>query len=450
MQTENTAVSEKSMRRVAVTSLAGTSIEWYDFFLYGTAAALVFPSAFFPDDMPDMVGLMAAFSTFAVGFLARPLGGIVFGHFGDLAGRKKALVAALMLMGVSTTIIGMLPTYALIGPAAPILLTLLRFCQGLAVGGQWGGAMLLVTENAPAEKRGYYGAFAQAGAPLGIILANLAFLAVSALCTDEQFMDWGWRIPFLLSVLLIGLSMYVQLTLEDTQAFRELQGSKETDEFVDAELKAAEKVRSPVLEAIRLHPREIILGAGSFLSVQVTFYILIAFLVAYGSSSVGLGLSRNFMLTAVLLSAALQIPILFLAASYSDRHGRRGIYMMGAVLSGLWAFAIFPLINTGSFLLILVAMAGGQAFLAMMYGPQAAFLAELFSTRVRYSGASLGYQLGAILGGGLAPIISTLLWRDFGTIYIAVYMALAAVLTLVSVVLLTETHGKSLDDADTA
>ena len=439
--------SESSMRKVAMTSLAGTSIEWYDFFIYGTAAALVFPTAFFPEDMPPLVGLIAAFSTFAVGFLARPIGGVFFGHFGDRVGRKAALVTALMMMGVVTTLIGILPTYALIGPAAPVLLTLLRFTQGLAVGGQWGGAMLLVTESAPADKRGFYGAFAQAGAPIGIILANLAFLAVSALCTDEQFMSWGWRIPFLSSVLLIGLSLYVQLSLEDTPAFRELQANriKARTEAVDAQ-KPAVREHSPVLEAIRLYPKQILLAAGAFVGVQVSFYVLVAFLVAYGSHPDGLGLSRELMLAAVLISSMVQIPVLFLASAYSDRHGRRGIYMLGAILTGIWAFALFPLIDTREFIWIVIGMSGGQLFLSMMYGPQAAFLSEMFSTEVRYSGASLGYQLGAILGGALAPIIATALWAGFGTIYISIYIAFAALLTLISVLLLSETQGADLDD----
>ncbi|MFT5577775.1 MAG: metabolite-proton symporter [Paraglaciecola psychrophila] len=449
---QTTAMSEQNMRKVALTSLAGTSIEWYDFFIYGTAAALVFPALFFPPDMPPMVGLIAAFSTFAVGFLARPIGGIFFGHFGDKYGRKKALVTALMMMGVATTAIGLLPTYALMGAAAPVLLTVLRFVQGLAVGGQWGGAMLLVTENAPPNKRGFYGAFAQAGAPIGIILANLAFLAVSALCNDEQFMAWGWRIPFLLSVILIALSLYIQLTLEDTPAFKALQKLK-TEQAVSADESAVAvpKVeRSPVLEAIRRYPRQILLAAGAFLAVQVVFYIMVAFLVAYGSNEEGLGLSRDSMLSAVLISSFLQIPTLFLAAMYSDRFGRRGVYMLGAVLSGIWAFAMFPLIDTGEFIWIVVAMSGGQIFLSFMYGPQAAFLTELFSTEVRYSGASLGYQLGAILGGAMAPIIATFLWKDFGTLYISIYIAVACALTLGSVLLLTETHGTDLDAIGTA
>jgi len=437
-------VKAQSMRRVAATSLAGTSIEWYDFFIYGTAAALVFPTAFFPEDMPPLVALIAAFGTFAVGFIARPIGGALFGHFGDLAGRKAALVTALMMMGIATTVIGFLPTYSSIGVTAPLLLTLLRFTQGLAVGGQWGGAMLLVTENAPSDKRGFYGAFAQAGAPAGLILANLAFLVVSGSMSDEAFISWGWRIPFILSVALIALSLYVQLSLEDTPAFKEL---KEVQAQRHRAIKSPHVTskRSPVLEVIRLHPKQIVLAAGAFLAVQVTFYILVAFVVAYGSSPVGLGLPRDMMLTAVLIASLVQIPVLFLAAAYSDRHGRKGIYMLGAILGSLWAFALFPLIDTGEFLWIVVALTGGQVFVGLMYGPQAAFLAELFSTHVRYSGASLGYQLGAIVGGAFAPIIATALWSELGTIYISVYIALASALTLISVLLLTETSGSNLE-----
>ncbi len=441
-----TEEKEKSMRRVAATSLAGTSIEWYDFFIYGTAAALVFPTAFFPEDMPPLVALIAAFGTFAVGFIARPIGGVLFGHFGDLTGRKTALVTALMMMGIATTFIGFLPTYSSIGMTAPLLLTLLRFTQGLAVGGQWGGAMLLVTENAPPEKRGFYGAFAQAGAPAGLILANIAFLAVSGSLSDEAFMNWGWRIPFLLSIALIALSLYVQLSLEDTPAFKELKAMEAQRDTLD---KSGDKKRkrSPVLEVIRLHPKQIVLAAGAFLSVQVTFYILVAFVVAYGSNPAGLGLPPEMILTAVLIASLVQIPVLFLASAYSDRHGRRGVYMLGAVLVGLWGFALFPPIETGEFLLIVVAITGGQIFVGMMYGPQAAFLAELFSTQVRYSGASLGYQLGAIFGGAFAPIIATALWSELGTIYISVYIAFASALTLLSVLLLTETYGSELKHA---
>jgi metabolite-proton symporter len=436
------------MRRVALTALAGTSIEWYDFFLYGTAAALVFPTLFFPSDMPVLVGLLASFSTFAVGFVARPVGGILFGHFGDRLGRKKALVVALLLMGASTTLIGCLPTYATIGAAAPVILVLLRFAQGLAIGGQWGGAMLLVTENAPPDRRGFYGSFAQAGAPVGTILANLAFLAASSLLPQEDFMSWGWRLPFLASVLLIALSLYVQLTLEDTPAFRELAARS----GVDAGRRAVPRRRgSPVLDALRRYPRQIALAAGAFLAVQVTFYILIAFVVAYGTSAQGLGLSRTTMLTAVLIGAAAQIPVTMGSAALSDRWGRRGIYMAGAALMAVWAFALFPLIDTGSLLWITVAIVGGLTFVSMMYGPQAALLTELFSAEVRYSGASLGYQIGAILGGALAPLVATALWdRTGSTLGIAIYISASCVVTLVCVLLLSETYRGQLEGPATA
>ena len=432
---------EQSMRRVALTSLAGTSIEWFDFFIYATAAALVFPTVFFAEDMPRYLSLIASYLTFAVGFLARPIGGIAFGHFGDRFGRKKALVTALLMMGIATTLIGLVPPFATVGVLAPVMLIVLRFVQGLAVGGQWGGAMLLVTENAPPNRRGFYGAFAQAGAPVGFILASLAFLITTASVSEEAFMAWGWRIPFLASVVLIGLSLFVQLKLEDTPAFRELQAlRKAAGPTVTPE-------RSPVLEVLATYPRQIILAAGAFLAAQVTFYILIVFVVSYATNPEGLNLTRSTILTAGLIASFLQIPALFLSASFSDRYGRRGIYMLGAALLGVWAFAIFPLIDTGSFLLITLALAGGQIFIAMMYGPQAALLTELFSTHVRYSGASLGYQIGAILGGSLAPIIATALYASYdSTIGIAIYIAIACALTLLSILLLSETFKTDLTE----
>ncbi|NCF43934.1 MAG: MFS transporter [Proteobacteria bacterium] len=427
----------RSMRTVAMTALGGTSIEWYDFFIYGTAAALVFPTLFFAEDMPRYVSLIASFSTFAVGFLARPIGGVLFGHFGDRVGRKAALVTALMMMGVATTLIGLLPGYAQIGPLAPLLLIFLRFVQGLAVGGQWGGAMLLVTENAPANQRGFYGAFAQAGAPAGLVLANLAFLAVSGSLSDEAFMDWGWRVPFISSVLLIGLSLYVQLKLEDTEAFKELAAASQPAEA---------KPRSPVLQALKTYPREISLAAGSFLGVQVTFYVCVAWIISYGTDPEGLNIARSDMLTAVLISTMFSVPANFIFGAWSDRHGRRGIYKLGAILTGLWGFVMFAMIDTGNWWLITAGLAISHICLSMMYGPQAALLAELFSTQVRYSGASLGYQLGAILGGGFAPIIATSLLLAFGSsMWIAGYIALANVLTWLSINALKENHVKDLD-----
>ena len=427
----------RSMRTVAMTALGGTSIEWYDFFIYGTAAALVFPVLFFSDDMPRYVSLLASFSTFAVGFLARPVGGVVFGHFGDRVGRKAALVTALMMMGVATTLIGLLPTYAQIGPLAPVLLIFLRFVQGLAVGGQWGGAMLLVTENAPSNQRGFYGAFAQCGAPAGLVLANLAFLAVSGSLSDEAFMEWGWRVPFISSVLLIGLSLYVQLKLEDTEAFKELAEASQPTEA---------KPRSPVLKALTTYPKEIALAAGSFLGVQVTFYICVAFIISYGTDPEGLNIARSDMLTAVLISTMFAIPANFFFGAWSDRYGRRGIYKLGAILTGVWAFVMFAMIDTGNWYLITAGLSISHIFISMMYGPQAALLSELFSTEVRYSGASLGYQLGAILGGGFAPIIATTLLLILGSsLWVAAYIALANVLTWFAIHALKETDNRDLD-----
>ena len=394
-----------NMRKVALTALAGTSIEWYDFFLYGAAAALIFPTAFF-GEVPPTTALILSLLTFAAGFIARPIGGIIFGHFGDKIGRKKTLITALMLMGSSSTLIGLLPTYAMIGVAAPIL----------------------------------YGAFAQAGAPIGVILANLALIITSALVSEDFFNTWGWRIPFLASAVLIIISMYIQLNLEDTKAFKELAVHR-NEEQSDVETVIQ---KSPIIEAIRKYPKRIILAAGAFLNIQVTFYILIAFLLAYGVESAQM--ARDDMLAAVLIASAIMVPMQFVFSSYSDRHGRRGIFMVGAVLSGLWAFAVFPLVDTGNFWFITLAVSGGLVFLAMMYGPQAAFFTELFSTEVRYSGATLGYQFGAIIGGAFAPTIAVKLWTEIDVFWVSVYMAFSALLTLLSVMALTETFQSNLNE----
>lgn len=443
-------VNPAAMRRVAITALAGTSIEWYDFFLYGTAAALIFPAAFFPEGMPPAVALIASFSTFAVGFIARPIGGVIFGHFGDRIGRKRTLVIALMMMGVGSTLIGLLPTYGLIGPAAPIILVLLRFFQGLAIGGQWGGATLLVTEAAPADRRGFFGAYAQCGAPVGLILANLAFIAVSTYLPDSAFKAWGWRIPFVASSLLILISVYIQLKLEDTPAFKALEAAKKAREAAGgAPVKAP---ISPILEVLRRHPGRVALAAGAFVCIQVCFYIMAVFVITFGTNAdKGPGLSRDLVLTAVLIGSVVQIPVQFLASSFSDKFGRRGIFLAGAVLSGVWAFALFPLIATGNFWLILLAVTVGLTGVGLQYGPQAAFFTELFSTKVRYSGASLGYQIGAILGGALAPTVAVLLWNSYGIEFVGGYMALSAVVTVICVLLLLETrhvdiHTPHIDD----
>ena len=365
---------ERDILKVALTALAGTSIEWYDFFIYGTAAALVFPTLFFSGDLPPLVAQLASFSTFAVAFVARPIGGIVFGHFGDRTGRKKALVIALLMMGVATTLIGLLPGYATLGWVAPLLLVLLRFVQGLAIGGQWGGAVLLATETAPTNRRGYYGGFAQSGVPVGVILAQLLFLLLTATLAPEAFQAWGWRVPFLLSIVLIMIALYVQLRLEDTPAFRHLQEAKErrdealvrqvaaerdlSVEEARAEL-AAERQPSPVMEAIRTHPKEILLAMGAFIAINANFYIFITFIIAYGTNAEILGLPQSTMLAAVLIASVFQIPALLFFAGLTDRVGRRGVYMAGAALLGIWAFVFWPLVNTESFLLITLGLVVG-------------------------------------------------------------------------------------------
>jgi MFS family permease len=440
-------VPEFAIRKVALIALTGASIEWYDFFLYGTAAALIFPTKFFSANFSPLMGLLASFSTFAVGFLARPIGAVIFGHYGDRIGRKKVLVIALVMMGLTTASIGVLPTYASVGNLAPVLLITLRFMQGLAIGGQWGGAILLVTETAPSAKRGFYGSFAQVGAPAGIVLSNAAFFVVSASLSAEDFSAWGWRIPFLLSLALIGVALYIHFRLGDTAAFRQLQSLHQTQ--LDAAAPAPVGQHSPVLDAIRHYPKEIALVAGAFLANQVNFYILATFVVAYGTSPVGLGLSRSTLLSAVVIGSLFMTPAILWSGWLSDRWGgRRGIYMLAAALLCVWSFAIFPLIETRSVPAILLAMVVGQVFIGWMYGPQAALITELFGTNVRYSGASLGYQLGAILGGAFAPVVSTALLAKFGTTFwVAMYMAAASFISLVCVYLLRETQGCALDSA---
>jgi MFS family permease len=437
-------VSENAVRKVALISLLGASVEWYDFFLYGAAAAAVFPRVFFSGDLPPLVGVFASFATFAVGFIARPIGGVIFGHYGDRLGRKSTLVTALMLMGCSTTLIGLLPSYAIVGAWAPAMLIVLRFLQGIAIGGQWGGAMLLATENAPKHRRGFYGSFTQAGAPLGVILANLAFLLMSSNLSDLDFMRWGWRVPFVISLVLVGVALYVQLKLEETASFRLLRALSHPGE--DERKSRPATRRSPVLAVLVSHPRQIVLAAGAFIAIQVSIYILISFVIAYGSARKGLHIPRDTMLGAVLIGAMVMTPATFISGALSDIYGRRGVFMVGAILLAIWSFAVFPLIDTGRFLWITVAIAVAQGVVGIMYGPQAAFFAELFSTEVRYSGASLGYQIGAILGGAFAPLIATALLAGFGSgLAISAYMSAACVISLLSVFLLAETHRGDLD-----
>ena len=423
----NLKASGPSRLKVAMTASAGAAIEWYDFFIYGTAAALVFPHLFFPADLPPFVAQIASFSTFAVGFIARPIGGIVFGHFGDIFGRKRALASALLIMGVSTTAVGLLPSYADVGVIAPLSLVALRFVQGLAVGGQWGGAALMAIENAPEGKRGFYGSFVQIGVPIGVVLANVAFFAVGASVSEANFAAWGWRLPFLISIALIFVGLYVHFRLEEPNTHVAQRSADETVARVKSEW--------PLMRVLREHLSDVLLAGGAFIANNTCFYVVITYSVAYGATT--LGLSQQSMLAAVMIGSVCMVPVLIFCGALSDRIGRKGIFMVGAALSGAWAFAIFPLIETGSFLNICIAIAVGLTLISLMYGPQAALFAELFPPEVRYSGASLGYQIGSVFGGGFAPIVATALFEEFrSSNAIALYLAAMCVISLVSTVFL--------------
>lgn len=415
----------RSTTKVAATAGAAASIEWYDFFIYGTAVALVFPVQFFPADMPPLVAQIAAFSTFAVGFIVRPLGGILFGHLGDMFGRKRALSIALLIMGIATTGIGLLPNYAQAGVFAPLALVLLRFAQGLAVGGQWGGAALMAIESAPANRRGYYGSFVQIGVPVGLVLANSVFLLVSEAVSPETFQSWGWRVPFLLSVVLVLIGTYVQRHLEEPEEFGKTVPAA-----------AADKPRElPLTRVLRDHMPDVLLAGGAFVANNTCFYMAITYIVAYGTAT--LGIAQETMLLAVMSASAMMLPVLVVFGGLSDRYGRRGIFMIGAVLSGLWAFAMFPLVETASTPLIIVAIAVEMLFISMMYGPQAALFAELFPVDVRYSGASLGYQVGSVVGGGFAPIIATALYAHYqSTLSISLYLCAMCAVSFFSIMAL--------------
>jgi MFS family permease len=440
-------LSKDGSLKPALTGLAAASIEWYDFFIYATAAALVFPNVFFAAQLPPFVALIASYSTFAVGFIARPLGALLFGHLGDKLGRKTALAAALVLMGTATTLVGLLPSYATAGALAPLALVALRLMQGLAVGGQWGGAILLATENAPKSRRGLYGSIAQAGVPVGVVLANLAFLGANGAMPAESFMSYGWRIPFLLSVLLVCLGLYIYFRVDDTPAFRQLRQFAPSPAEVPGVNPNAERSRvSPIIEALRRHPRLILLAAGAYISTNLSFYIFITYVVSYGTSAVGLNLSRGTMLSAVLIANAVSTPVLFLAGRLSDRYGRRRIFMTGVSLAALWAFALFPLVEMRSWPWITVAILVGLSLSSLCYGPMAAMFTELFSTGIRCSGISLAYQLGAIVGGGLAPIIATALFaRYHSNLWVSVYMAGACGISLICANKLADVRDTDLD-----
>ena len=423
-------------RRVAVASAVGATIEWYDFFLYGTAAGLVFDKLYF-NGLDGPAAQFAAFATFAVGFLARPVGGLVFGHFGDRLGRKKMLILTLVIMGVGTAIIGLLPTYDQIGVWAPVLLVLLRVAQGIGVGGEYGGAVLLAVEYAPPARRGFYGSFAHIGVPGGLLLASGAF-SIASLLPDEQFLAWGWRACFLASIVLLGIGAWIRLSVMETPAFARVQERKEVS-------------RVPLRDLVASQPRALLLGMGTRFIEGFTFNLFSVYLLAYVVTN--LGLPRSWALDAIVLGSALGVVMVLASGAWSDRFGRKPVYRVGAWGALLLAFPAAAMVQSGSRLGITVALVAGLGLVyGVVYGPLAAFWSELFDTRYRYTALSALYQISGILASGLTPLIATwLVLRGDGTLWwVAAYNAVVAAISLVSMRFLPETRGRDLDELEPA
>lgn len=417
------------LRRAVVASTIGTAIEWYDFFLYSTVTGLVFARLFFPNSDP-LTGTLEAFAIYAVGFLARPVGAAIFGHYGDRIGRKSTLIATLMLMGLATFAVALVPTYDSIGIWGAVILTILRFLQGVGVGGEWGGSVLMSMEWARSNKsRGFIASWPQFGVPCGLFLANLAVLAFSQMAGD-QFYTWGWRIPFALSLILVAVGLYIRLGIMETPIFTKLVSERKIE-------------RAPILEVIRRQPKEIILSAFARMSEQAPFYIFTAFIFAYGVNS--LNVTRDFLLVAVLTASVLSFVSIPLFGHISDRIGRKAMYMMGALATGVFGFIYFGLLNTGSAVLIFLAIVLSLIPHDMQYGPQAALIAESFTGRLRYSGASLGYQLASVIAGGPAPLIATWLYSTYHSSHaIALYIAACAAISLIATALMRDYTGRDI------
>ncbi|MFE3247822.1 MFS transporter [Streptomyces sp. NPDC059209] len=439
----STPPRQGNIGRIVAASLVGTTIEWYDFFLYGSAAALVFNKLFFPSSDP-LVGTLLAFLTYAVGFAARPLGGIVFGHYGDKIGRKKLLVFSLLLMGGATFAMGLLPTHATIGVGAPILLTVLRLVQGFALGGEWGGAILIVSEHGGDKRRGFWASWPQAGAPGGNLLATGVLALLAAVQSDEAFLAWGWRIPFLLSGVLVVIGLWIRISVEESPVFLEAQ-RKAADEAAKAAKGAVVEVKeaAPVVQVFRKSWREVLVAIGTRFGENVSYYILTAFVLVY--VTVHLELPKSDALNAVLIGSAVHFVTIPLWGALSDRLGRRPVTQIGAIGMVGWAFAFFALLDTESFPVIALAVTVGLLFHGAMYGPQAAFISEMFDTKVRYSGASMGSQLASIIGGALAPLIAVELLKDYdSSVPVSIYLSAAALVTVVTVWIAKETRGRDL------
>ncbi|WP_066944028.1 MFS transporter [Streptomyces lushanensis] len=432
-----------SLKRIVAASLIGTTIEWYDFFLYGSAAALVFNKLFFPDSDP-LVGTLLSFLTYAVGFAARPVGALVFGHFGDRLGRKKLLVLSLLMMGGATFAIGLMPTHATIGTAAPVLLTVLRLIQGFALGGEWGGAVLLVSEHGDAERRGFWASWPQTGAPAGQLLATGVLSALTALLSDAAFTSWGWRIPFLLSGVLVLVGLWIRLSVDESPVFKAALAQAEQRK---AGADAAEKM--PIVSVLRHHWRDVLVAMGARMAENISYYVITAFILVYATTAVEV--SKQTALNAVLIGSAVHFAVIPAWGALSDRIGRRPVYLIGAVGVGAWMFPFFSLIDTASFGNILLAVTVGLVLHGAMYAPQAAFFSEMFATRMRYSGASIGAQFASVAAGAPAPLIATALLADYdSSAPISLYVIAAALITVVAILCARETRQRDLTDVDAA
>lgn len=432
----------QGLKRVVVASMAGTVVEWYEFFLYGTAATLVFNKIFFSETTSELNAIFLAFATYAVGFVARPVGGVVFGHFGDKYGRKKLLQFSLILVGAATFLMGCLPTYGQIGYWAPGLLVTLRFIQGFAVGGEWGGAVLLVAEHSPDRQRGFWASWPQAGVPVGNLLATVVLLVLTTTLPDSAFLSWGWRVAFWLSAVVVLVGYYIRTKVTDAPIFLAAQ----------QEVERVKATSFGVLEVLKRYPRGVFTAMGLRFGENIMYYLVVTFSITYLKTQVGA--DTTSILWYLLVAHMVHFAVVPLVGWLSDRFGRRPVYMVGAITGATWGFFAFPMMNSGNYVVVTAAVTIGLVFHALMYAPQPAIMAEMFPTRMRYSGVSLGYQVTSIVAGSLAPLIAVKLLDIYGSsVPVAIYLAAACAVTLVAVFYTRETRGidlESLDEADRA